>query len=1159
MLSHWFLTDDIPLALCASYHHQPGLVVASYLVAAFAAYTAFHLIARVRAASTTSGRLAWLATAGLSMGFGIWAMHFIAMLAVEIPIAIRFNLPLTVLSAGFAIVASAVAFHLVANETVSRVRLGVAGITLGSGIGLMHYVGMAALSMSARIYYDPWLFALSVVVAVMLSTAALVTLTMLPVLRTGRWQAARLAGAAVMGLAIVLMHYTGMFATYFYPEPGLQQAGTLFDPPVMAAAISFVALLLVGLALVSALFDQRAERAENLLRDAINCISEGFVIYDSADRLVICNDAYRRMYHESADVMVPGARLEDILRDGLAKGRYPDVQGLDESWLAERMRQHRSAQGTIEQQLSNGSWVLNTDRRMSNGGLVGLRIDISALKAAQTALRDSEQRFRDFAELTSDWFWEQDTNLRFTLVGNGTPLLRPGDQSHIGKLRWELNDTSRDPDRWEAHKQDVMNHRPFRDFRYDRVGPDGRTRHVSISGVPMHDESGRFLGYRGTGRDITLEVEAEAEVRLAKERAEQAETMLRDAVDSISEGFVIYDSEDRFVMCNETYRSLYAQAADLLVPGARYEAIVRQWLTRGGQADAGMNIEQALATRLEQHRSDTRTIEQQLSDGRWLMITDRPMSNGGIAGLRIDISELKSVQAALHESERRLDKAQEIAGIGSWEIDASTGDAIWSKQLYRIRGIAPDQQQTLEGLANTIHPDDWGRVREWLYQLRAGVSQQPIEYHIQRPDSEIRIVNVEGQVVTDASGAVTKITGTVQDVTERRQTERQLVQAQKMESVGQLTGGLAHDFNNILGAVIGHLDLAESDAEPGSTTAEHCQVALDAALRGAELVKRLLAFSRRQVLYPKPTNLHGVIANLLPLVERALGEHIGITTQFAPQLWPAVADTAQLESAMLNLIVNARDAMPLGGTLAIEAANVTISTTLATTSGELQPGDYAVISVSDTGSGMPPEVLAHVFEPFFTTKGPAAGSGLGLSMVFGTMQQLGGTVHIYSEVGVGTTVRLYLPRADAPQPTQAKPECSGEPLPTGDESVLMVEDNAQIRTVGTTILRGLGYQVTVADSGDAAMQHIENGERFDLLFSDIVMPGQLDGIALAHALRAYDPTVRILFTSGFSSPVTLRERIVELEGAELIAKPYRKADLAKLVRSVLNQATEAVA
>jgi CheY-like chemotaxis protein len=236
-----------------------------------------------------------------------------------------------------------------------------------------------------------------------------------------------------------------------------------------------------------------------------------------------------------------------------------------------------------------------------------------------------------------------------------------------------------------------------------------------------------------------------------------------------------------------------------------------------------------------------------------------------------------------------------------------------------------------------------------------------------------------------------------------------------------------------------------------------------------------------------------------------------------------------------------------------------IGTTLATASGELPPGDYAVISVSDTGCGMTPEVLVHAFEPFFTTKGPAGGSGLGLSMVFGTMQQLGGSVHIYSEVGHGTTVRLYLPRADVSQAGRQSTADAAEPIPTGQERILLVEDNPQIREVGTIILRELGYEVVVAESGDAGMQHIATGERFDLLFTDIVMPGQLSGIALARELRAGDPTARILFTSGFSSPDVLREQIQELGGAELIAKPYRKAELGILVRAMLNRTTDVAA
>jgi PAS domain S-box-containing protein len=1011
------LASDAALVLGGG-HYPAELVVIAYLVAAFSAYTAFHLIMRVRAATSTPIRLGWIALTVLAVGLAMGTLHLIA----------RFG-----------------------GMTPNRLRI---------------------------------------------------------------------------------------------------------DPSLLAAAIGILAQLLISLALLAALFARRAERAESLMHDAINSITAGFVVFDSEHRLVTCNEAYRKIYFESAHLMTPGARLEDIVRDGLERGRYPDVTGSKEQWLAERMRQHKSAQVTFEQQLSDGSWVLNTDHRMSNGGYVGLRMDISALKAAQAALHQNEQRFRDFAELTSDWFWEQDADLRFTMIGLGSPLKWEGDHSPVGRRRWELNDTTRAPDHWERHRRDVVNHRPFRDFRYDQVGPDGNLHHVSVSGVPMFDEAGVFTGYRGTGREITRQVQAEAELRAAKERAEQAETLLQDAVNSISEGFVIYDSDDRFVMCNEAYRRLYADSADLMVPGTSYRSIVRQWLARTGRAD--IPVEQWLARRLRQHREATGAIEQQMDDGRWILLTDRPMSNGGIAGLRIDITALKSAQAALRESEQRLDKAQEIAGIGSWEVDVPTGAAIWSRELYRLRGIAEGEQQTLNGLERTIHAEDWPRALAWLERLKQGSPQEAIEYRIHRPDGQVRIVSVEGQPVTDAAGVVTKLTGTVQDITERRKTERQLVQAQKMESVGQLTGGLAHDFNNILGAVIGHLDLAESDAAPDSPAAEHLHVALDAALRGAELVKRLLAFSRRQVLYPKPTDLRAVLANLLPLVEHTLGEHIRIATRFPDRLWTATADVAELEAAILNLIVNARDAMPNGGTLTIEAANSVVSTALATSSGELLPGDYAVISVADTGCGMPPEVLARVFEPFFTTKGPVAGSGLGLSMVFGTVQQLGGTVHLYSEVGQGTTVRLYLPRAELPQEPRRQPAAAAQPLPGGEERILLVEDNVQIRAVGTQILRGLGYRVTVAENADAALGHLENGEQFDLLFTDIVMPGQLDGITLARELRARDPVARILFTSGFSSPAVLQEQIFSLGGAELIAKPYRKSDLAMLVRGLLNRATETV-
>ena len=386
----------------------------------------------------------------------------------------------------------------------------------------------------------------------------------------------------------------------------------------------------------------------------------------------------------------------------------------------------------------------------------------------------------------------------------------------------------------------------------------------------------------------------------------------------------------------------------------------------------------------------------------------------------------------------------------------------------------------------------------------------------------------------------------------RQATEKQLLQARKMEAVGQLTSGLAHDFNNILMVVIGNLDLAAG----ADGTANNPQLtgyftgALNAALKAADLVKRLLAFSRRQPLNARPLDIGGAVADVMPLLRRTLGGHIRIETGEDPDGWIAMADADQLESAILNLAINARDAMPKGGTLRIERRNIAVDEAYALATGDLEVGDYVQLSVSDTGTGMSAETLARAFDPFYTTKEAGAGSGLGLSMVFGTMKQLGGAVKIYSELGVGTTVRLFLPRVHDQNSRRQDDEASPFAIAGGTEHILMVEDNAQIRMVGADILQSLGYRVTIAESGDDALRHLENGEQFDLLFSDIVMPGELNGIALARELRARSPRVPILFTSGFASAATLDGAIAEL-GASLISKPYRKVDLAERMRSIL--------
>jgi PAS domain S-box-containing protein len=781
----------------------------------------------------------------------------------------------------------------------------------------------------------------------------------------------------------------------------------------------------------------------------------------------------------------------------------------------------------------------------------------AAISRTADALRESESRLRDFAELASDWFWEQDAELRFTKVGVATPLHAIDDRTHIGKRRWELNDTSRDPERWEKHQRDVLDHQRFLDFRYDRTSADGTLHHVSISGVPVYDGFGVFVGYRGIGRDITATVAAEVELRKAKDRAEQAEALLRDAVDSISAGFVIYDREDRFVMCNETYlqgyRKICPAIADLLLPGVLFEDMLRGVLAKSaGNTEAHGREAEWLEQRLLRHREDRGAIEHRLGDGSWFLVTDRRMKNGGTAGLRIDITALKQAQAALRESEARLDRAQTIAGIGSWELDVASGRYIWSKELYRIRGVSPeDFTPDIDNVAVYVHPDDYPPVRSWIADLIAGREADTREIRIIRPDGEVRLLRVEGRAMADPDGVIRRLAGTMQDITERRLIEQQLAQAQKMEAIGNLTGGMAHDFNNGLGIIIGNLDLLGRLVKAEPTAKELCDEARDGALRCAELIRLLLAFARRQPLHARQIDVNELTEKTAKLLSRTLGADITLTLHRGLALWPVVADPAQLEAALTNLANNARDAMPRGGQLDITTKTAELDAAYTTLHPEAAVGDYVLIEVSDSGTGIAPEIIGQIFEPFFTTKEQGRGTGLGLSMVFGFAKQTGGHLAVYSEPGLGTTFRIYLPRARVGD-TEAAAAADPSPVMGGDETVLVVEDNAPLRRAAARELAELGYQVREAEHADAAVMILASADQVDLLFTDVVMPGTMDGLDLAQQATRLRPGLKVLLTSGFPGVRGADQRIADCP-FPLLNKPYPHDDLARAVRAVLDR------
>jgi signal transduction histidine kinase len=399
---------------------------------------------------------------------------------------------------------------------------------------------------------------------------------------------------------------------------------------------------------------------------------------------------------------------------------------------------------------------------------------------------------------------------------------------------------------------------------------------------------------------------------------------------------------------------------------------------------------------------------------------------------------------------------------------------------------------------------------------------------------------------------------TISDMTKRAQAEAVLREAQKMQAVGQLTGGIAHDFNNLLQVILGNLEFVRAKLDGDAKLQQRIERAAWAAQRGATLTGQLLAFARKQPLAPAPVDLAATMPDLIPLLRRTLGEHIEVRYVETAGLWPAMADPAQLESAVLNLALNARDAMPGGGRPTIELGNKVLDEAYARGHDEIVPGDYAMVAVSDTGHGMTPEVVARVFEPFFTTKPDGKGTGLGLAMVFGFVKQSGGHVKIYSEPGEGTTVKIYLPRAIGALAAVGRANTLPVELPRGSATVLVVEDEVGVREIACAILADLGYRVLEAADGEEALRVFgANAAAVDLLLTDVVLPGKVRGRELAGRIQAVRPDIRVVFMSGYTENSIVHHGRLD-DGVHLVGKPFKREQLAQKVAEVLATAAASV-
>ena len=428
-----------------------------------------------------------------------------------------------------------------------------------------------------------------------------------------------------------------------------------------------------------------------------------------------------------------------------------------------------------------------------------------------------------------------------------------------------------------------------------------------------------------------------------------------------------------------------------------------------------------------------------------------------------------------------------------------------------------------------------------------------LEEEIHRPDGKVSVLRTSKVPLRDKDGTVIGMLGIFADITEYKQLAAQLSHAQKMDAVGQLTGGVAHDFNNLLTVIIGNLQLLERSLEADERRLSLAQRALGSAQRGADLTRRLLAFSRRQVLAPTVVDINAAVAEIGPLIRRTLGENIEVAVVSHDVGLFTKIDPSQFETSLLNLAINARDAMPDGGKLTIEMKRVSLNDDYSNSRLEVAPGNYIQIAVTDTGTGIPPDVLDRVFEPFFTTKEIGKGTGLGLSMIYGFVKQSEGHASIYSEVGIGTTVRMYFPQTGEAAhvvPTEDRTEI----LSSGEETILVVEDNLDVRLTVMATLRGLGYRIVEAGTGAEALEVLEANNTVRLMITDVVMPGGMNGPQLAEQVREKWPNIKMLMMSGYPREALSRNGTMSSR-ISFIAKPFRNQDLARRVRDILDADT----
>jgi PAS domain S-box-containing protein len=774
--------------------------------------------------------------------------------------------------------------------------------------------------------------------------------------------------------------------------------------------------------------------------------------------------------------------------------------------------------------------------------VAGIGLDITERKQAEEALRQSETKLKEAlrAAQMGAWEWTVETDT----VTWDENLYRIADRDpKLPAPRYQEISQIFAPGSLEPHKAAVEKAlaagTPYV-LDLEMVRPDGSKRWVVARGEPRHDASGRITHLRGTVQDIT-----------ERKRAEERLAEYEKAVEGSEDMIVVVNREYRYLIANQEFLNQRRMERGEVVGHLASEVLGQEVFEQAVKSKLDECFQGRVVRYEMKHKYPT------LGE-RDLSVTYFPIEGAtGIdraACVMRDITERKRAEKALSDSEYWLKESQRISQIGSYVLDTISGVLTTSETTDRIFGIGPDYPRTVDGLKAVIHPEQREEVMDYFTDEVLGQSKPfDREYRIIRPsDGQIRWVHGRGALVCDAAAKLTAMAGTIQDITVHKALEEKLRQAQKLEGLGRLAGGVAHDFNNLLTVINGYGTLLLRELKDGDPLRESVEEIHKAGEQAASLTRQLLMFSRKQLIEPRPLDLNQLISDNLGMLQRLVGEDIEVETRFAPSVGTVLADPGQMHQVLLNLAVNARDAMPRGGSLMLATSNADVKEGDSALHPGLAPGRYVLISVADNGTGIEAEAREHIFDPFFTTKGQGEGTGLGLATVYGIVQQAGGSISAHSEPGHGATFLIYLPRTKASVTARHK-TAPGSFAHEGTETVLVVEDQDPVRKLTVRILKDHGYRVLDAAQGEEALLLAERYSKpIHLLLTDVVMPG-MTGPELAKRLKPMRPAMQVLYMSGFAADVITSRGLLG-PGQIHINKPFAPEDLVLKIRALLGSA-----